>query len=66
MLEAAVASSPNDLAVHDGGIERAPQVVQRTLEIDGQRRQPARRASVEHQVTRGDFTAWMPYFASLL
>ena len=47
-------------------IERAAEVVQETIEVGGQRCPPeivrARRA----HVIRADFTAWIPYFASLL
>jgi hypothetical protein len=46
-----------DLEMHDHGVERTPQVVQEPVEVRRQRR---------HQVMRADFTAWIPYLASLL
>ena len=55
-----------NLEVHDRRVERAAEVVQEPGELGGQRtvRGPSGRA--RHQVRRADFTAWMPYFASLL
>ena len=46
-------------------IQRTADVVQQAGEV-GRQRPPAGILPGRHQVSRADFTAWMPYFASLL
>lgn len=50
------------LQMHRGRVQRPAQVVDEPVEL---RRQTLAAAGV-HQGRRADFTAWMPYFASLL
>ena len=53
----AAAQTLEDLQVHRQRVEGPTEVVQQAIQIVGKR---------AHQVMRADFTAWMPYLASLL
>ena len=57
--------APEHLGVHRERVQRAAQVVEQSPEVRRER-PPARIIRDGHQVRRADFTAWMPYFASLL
>jgi hypothetical protein len=54
-----------DLEMHRQRVQRTAQIVKDPREVRGQRLS-LRIVGRLHQLRRADFTAWMPYFASLL
>jgi hypothetical protein len=49
-----------------GGVQRSAQVVEKPGQLPWQRAPGQVFPGAGHHVRRADFTAWMPYFASLL